>query len=117
MNTSPVTEADGLGELVRVLDALQPGAVEGDEEATTYRPAPDCGPDDHSADGGEAESLPPEAADENYWHDAAGDQASMAGEFYRTAPVPVCAVDAGVVRLGETGQDAYVALRGSYVVE
>ena len=95
----------------RVLDALRPDAAV-DTVETTYHPALEPW-----ADSDEADDLPPEAERDDYWCEASGGQASVIGEFERTDPVPVCAVDAGVVRLGETGHNAYVALRGSYVVE
>ena len=107
----PATGATELGGMFRVLDALRPDAAV-DTVETTYRPALE-----HWADSDEDDDLPPEAERDDYWCEATGDRASVIGEFERADPVPVCAVDAGVVRLGETGSDAYVALRGSYVVE
>ena len=102
-------EAADLGAMFRVLDALQPDAAE-DTAGKTYRPSFDPWPDGD-------EDLPPEAEENGEWCAASGGRVSVIGEFERAAPVPVCAVDAGIVRLGETGQDAYIALRGSYVLD
>lgn len=113
MNTAVngATGATDLGGMFRVLDALRPDALV-DTVETTYRPTLE-----QWADPDEAEDLPPEAERDDFWCDATGDRASVFGEFSHTDPVSVCAVDAGVIRLGETGSNAYVALRGSYVVE
>jgi len=116
MNTSAnsvasKTSSADLSALFRVLDTLQPNESSGRLGTTIYRPSSDDPPAD------DGESLPLEAEDDERWCDASGDRASSVGEFSQTEPVAVCAVDAGVVRLGETAQDAYIALRGSYVVE
>ncbi len=89
-------EAADLGAMFRVLDALQPDAAE-DTAGKTYRPSFDPWPDGD-------EDLPPEAEENGEWCAASGGRVSVIGEFERAAPVPVCAVDAGIVRLGKPGK-------------